>query len=46
MGMGFQFEQHSLGLWDLSCLKKNDFLGNGIRTPPSRPSYLNLFTCF
>ena len=22
MGMGFQFEQHSLGLWDLSCLKK------------------------
>ena len=47
MGMGFQFEQHSLGLWDLSCLKKKtDFLGNGIRTPPSRPSYLNLFTCF
>ena len=22
MGMGFQFEQHSLGLRDLSCLKK------------------------
>ena len=40
--MGFQFEQHRLGLWDLSWdLKKNNFLGNGIRTPPSRPS-LNL----
>ena len=42
MGMGFQFEQHRLGLWDLSWdLKKNDFLRNGIRTappPPSRPS--------
>ena len=39
MGMGFQFEQHRLGLWDLSWdLKKNNFLGNGIRTPPSRPS--------
>ena len=40
MGMGFQFEQHRLGLWDLSWdFKKNNFLGNGIRTPPSRPSY-------
>ena len=39
MGMGFQFEQHRLGLWDLSWdLKKNNFLGNGIRTPPSQPS--------
>ena len=39
MGMGFQFEQHRLGLWDLSWdLKKHNFLGNGIRTPPSRPS--------
>ena len=39
MGMGFQFEQHRLGLWDLSWdLKKNNLLGNGIRTPPSGPS--------
>ena len=31
MGMGFQFEQHRLGLWDLSWdLKKYSFLGNGI----------------
>ena len=38
--MGFQFEQHRLGLWDLSWdLKKNNFLGNGIRTPPSRSPY-------
>ena len=28
MGMGFQFEQHRLGF------EKNNFLGNGIRTPP------------
>ena len=43
MGMGFQFEQHRLGLWDLSwdLKKKNNFLGNGIRTPPSRPSLSN-----
>ena len=41
MGMGFQFEQHRLGLWDLSwdLKKKPNFLGNGIRTPPSRPSH-------
>ena len=33
--MGFQFEQHRLVLWDLSWdLKKNNFLGNGIRAPP------------
>ena len=40
MGMGFQFEQHRLGLWDLSwdLKKKTNFLGNGIRTPPSRLS--------
>ena len=38
MGMGFQFEQHRLGLWDLSLdLKKNNFLGNGIRTPLHDP---------
>ena len=31
MGMGFQFEQHRLELWDLSWdLKKNNLLGNGI----------------
>ena len=36
MGMGFQFEQHRLGLWDLSWdLKKSNFLGNGIRTSRS-----------
>ena len=29
MGMGFQFEQHRLGLWDLSwdLKKKNQFPG-------------------
>ena len=38
MGMGFQFEQHRLGLWDLSWdLKKNKFLGNRIRTPLHDP---------
>ena len=38
MGMGFQFEQHRVGLWDLSWdLKKNHFLGNGIRAPPPPP---------
>ena len=43
MGMGFQFEQHRLGLWDLSWdLKKNNFLGNGIRTSSSRPSIYGL----
>ena len=37
MGMGLQFEQHRLGLWDLSWdFKKNNFLGNGIRTPPTK----------
>ena len=33
MGMGFQFEQHRLGLW-AGIWKKNNFMGNGIRTPP------------
>ena len=43
MGMGFQFEQHRLGLWDFELgFEKNNFLGNGIRTPPSRPSYNSL----
>ena len=42
MGMGFQFAQHQLGLWDLSWdLKKNNFLGNGIRTPP--PPFTSLY---
>ena len=27
MGMGFQFEQHRLGLWDLSWDLKNQFTG-------------------
>ena len=40
MGMGFQFEKHRLGLWDLSWdLKKNNFLGNGISTPLHDPQY-------
>ena len=35
MGMGFQFEQHSLGLWDLSCLKKKKrFPGKWDQDPP------------
>ena len=39
MGMGFQFEQHRLGLWGFELgFEKNNFLGNGIRTPPSRSS--------
>ena len=47
MGMGFQFEQHRLGLWDLSWdLKKNNFVGNGIRTPPSRPSLYHVDNVF
>ena len=44
MGMGFQFEQHRLRLWDLSWdLKKQFFWEMGLRPPPppppSRPSY-------
>ena len=32
MGMGFQCEQHRLGLWDFELgFEKNNFLGNGIR---------------
>ena len=35
MGMGFQFEQHRLGLWDLSCdLKKTISLEMGLEPPP------------
>ena len=39
MGMGFQFDRHRLGLWDLSwdLKQKNNFLGNGIRTPLHDP---------
>ena len=39
MGMGFQFEQHRLGLWDLSWnLKKTISWEMGLGPPPSRPS--------
>ena len=41
MGMGFQFEQHRLGLWDLSWdLKKTISweMGLGPPLPPSQPS--------
>ena len=42
MGMGFQFEQHRLGLWDLSWdLKKTVSWEMGLGPPPpSRPSSL------
>ena len=41
MGMRFQFEQHRLGLWDLSWdLKKTISweMGLGPPPPPSQPS--------
>ena len=41
MGMGFQFEQHRLGLWDLSWdlkRKKKQFAGKWDQDPPSGPS--------
>ena len=46
MGMGFQFEQYRLRLWDLSWdfknnnFKNNNFweMGLGPPAPPSRPS--------
>ena len=41
MGRGFQFEQHMLGLWDLSWdLKKTISweMGLGFPPPSSRPS--------
>ena len=42
MGMGFQFEQHRLGLWDLSWDLKKNFPGKWDEdrppAPPSRPS--------
>ena len=39
--MVFQFEQHRLGLRELSwdLIKKNNLLGNGIRTPYPRPPF-------
>ena len=38
MGMGFQFEQHRLGLWDLSWdLKKTIFWEMGLGTPLHDP---------
>ena len=42
MGMGFQFEQHSLGLWDLSWdLKKITSWEMGLG-PPLHDPHLNL----
>ena len=38
MGMGFQFEQQAGIVGFELGFEKNNFLGNGIRTPPSRPS--------
>ena len=39
MGMGFQFEQYRLGLWDLSWdLKKTISWEMGLGPPPSRSS--------
>ena len=41
--MGFQFEQHRLGLWDLSWdLKKTVYWEMGLGPPPSRPCYIYL----
>ena len=41
--MGFQFEQHRLGLWDLSWdLKKKQFPGKWEQDPPSRPSFVTV----
>ena len=38
MGMGFQFEQHRLRLWDLSWdLKKTMFWEMGLRPPLHDP---------
>ena len=39
MGMGFQFEQHSLGLWDLSwdLRKKTISWEMGLGPPPPTP---------
>ena len=38
MGMGFQFEQHRLGLWDLSWdLKKTMFWEMGLGPPLHDP---------
>ena len=46
MEMGFQFEQHRLGLWDLSWdLKKTISWEMGLGPPPSRPSKLANSCC-
>ena len=50
MGMGFQFEQHRLGLWGLSWdLKKNKTIswemGLGTPTPPPPPLHDPLKRC-
>ena len=47
MGMGFQFEQHRLGLWDLSWdLKKTISweMGLGPTPPTPSPFFTTLFT--
>ena len=44
MGMRFQFEQHRLGLWDLSWdLKKTVSWEMGLGPPPSRPSFKQMY---
>ena len=41
MGMGFQFEQHRLGLWDLSWdLKKTISWEMGLGPPPPFMTFL------
>jgi len=41
MGMEFQFEQHRLGLWNLSWDLKKKILGNGIRPPSLQDSLVS-----
>ena len=46
MGMGFQFEQHRLGLWDLSWdLKKTISWEMGLGPPPLHDPLLTHFGC-
>ena len=43
MGMGFQFEQHRLGLWDLSWdLKKTISWEMGLASSPPPPPFTTL----
>ena len=47
MGMGFQFEQHRLGLWDLSWdLKKTISWEMGLGPPLHDPHLAYLFAIF